>query len=85
LPAIYSEIASSGYGAETDPSKDLFWTLRLLRDHRITIEGEGYWNFRVSVSESPAPELTLSPLNPVFPEIPKKFAKTNIEAVTRLL
>jgi hypothetical protein len=62
-----------------DPSKDLFSRLRLLRDHRIMIEGEGYWNFRVCVSETPAPELTLSPLNPVFPEIPKKFAKTDLE------
>jgi hypothetical protein len=51
----------------------------LLRDSRITIEGEGYWNFRVFVSESNAPELTLSPLNPVFPEIPKKFSKTDLE------
>jgi hypothetical protein len=51
----------------------------LLRDHRITIEGEGYWNFRVFVSESLAPELTLSPLNPVFPDIPKEFTKTDLE------
>jgi len=62
-----------------DPSKELFWRLRLLRDHRMTIQGEGYWNFRVFVSESPAPELALSPLNPVFPQITKKFAKTDLE------
>ena len=62
-----------------EPSKDLFWRLRLSRDHRITIEDEGYWNLRICVSETPAPELTLPPLNPVFPEIPKKFAKTDLE------
>jgi hypothetical protein len=62
-----------------EPSKDLFWRLRLLRDHRIMIEDEGYWNFRICVSETPAPELTLSPLNPVFPEIPKKFGKADLE------
>jgi hypothetical protein len=50
-----------------------------LRDHRITIEGEGYWSFRVFVSESPAPELTLSPLNSVLPDIPKEFAKIDLE------
>jgi hypothetical protein len=65
------------------PSKDLFWRLRSLRDHRITIEGEGYWNFRVCVSETPAPELTLLPLNPVFPQIPKKFAKTDLERLRK--
>jgi hypothetical protein len=62
-----------------DPSEDLFWRLRLLRDHRITIERESYWNFRVFVSESPAPELTLLPLNPVFPDVPKEFAKIDLE------
>jgi len=51
----------------------------LLRDHRITIEREGYWNLRFFVSESPAPELTLSPLNPVFPDILKEFAKMDLE------
>jgi len=51
----------------------------LLRDHRITIEREGYWNLRFFVSESTAPELTLSPLNPVFPDIPKEFAKMDLE------
>jgi hypothetical protein len=61
-----------------ESSKDLFWKLRLLRDHRITIEGEGYWNFRVSVSESPAFEVTLSPLNPVFPEVSKEFTKARL-------
>src|SRR4051795_11449830 len=43
------------------------------------IEHEGYSNFRICVSETPAPELTLSPLNPVLPEIPKKFTKTDLE------
>lgn len=62
-----------------DPLKDPFWRLRLLRDHRITIECEGYWSFRIFVSESPAPELTLSPLNPVFPEISKNFTKADLE------
>jgi hypothetical protein len=51
----------------------------LLRDNRITIERESYWNFRVFVSESPAPELTLLPLNPVFPGVPKEFAKIDLE------
>lgn len=45
-----------------DPPKDLFWKLRLLRDHRIRVEKKGHWDFEVIVSESPAPELTLSPL-----------------------
>jgi hypothetical protein len=62
-----------------NPPEDLFWRLRLLRNHRITIEGEGYWNFRVFISESPALELTLSPLNPVFPDIPKEFGKIDLE------
>src|SRR5258708_4411268 len=62
-----------------DPSKGLFWRPRLLRDHRIKIEGEGYWNFRVCVSESSARELTLAPLNPVFPEISKQFTKADLE------
>ena len=44
-----------------------------------SVEKKGDWDFEVFVSESSAPELTLSSLNPVFPEIPKKFTKTDLE------
>jgi hypothetical protein len=69
-----------------DPSTDLFWKLRLLRDHRIRIENKGYWDFRVFVSESPAPELTLSPLplSLLPPQIVLQCAQPNARLLTKL-
>ena len=68
-----------------DPDRNLLKKLHLFNDPRIRITKEGYWNYEVFVSETPLPEWSLPPLNPVFPEIPKEFSRSHLELLRTFL
>jgi hypothetical protein len=50
-----------------------------------SVEKKGVWDSEVFVSESPAPEVTLSPLSAVFPGNTEGIYKNRSGAITRFL
>ena len=66
---------------KVDPIRKLLRKLHLFRDNRIRITPQSFWETEVYVSDSPLPEWSLVPLNPVFPEIPKEFSRTDLESL----
>ena len=63
-----------------DPISALIDKLHCFRDPRLSVTQKGYFNIEVKICEEARSELTLEPLNPVFPPIPKKLTKADLEA-----
>lgn len=64
-----------------DPISALINKLHCFRDPRLKVTRKGYHDIEVEICAEPRPELSLKPLNPVFPPIPKKITKADLEVL----
>ena len=64
-----------------DPISSLIDKLHCFRDPRLKVTRKGYHDIEVEICADPRPELSLTPLNPVFPPIPQKITKADLEVL----